>query len=646
MFDRHFSNPFDEIEEEERGPVLPIESDAPAGVSSQSLIFIVALGVVLIFGAFMGGMYFAQRAAAPEIDPIDLIVDEDEDEDEVVEEEEIDEEEILDELTDVSEDAGELSVSWLSLANQESIEMHPTLVSALYMNAFSVGSSEVPPELAPKAFSLGAIDGGRYDGYMLTQQIAVLPGLGTYYEYYYLLNDPAGEAPSVLVNNYAGGQQSVFGGPRSYQLATEMIRGERLLTLNDGNIIIDGTVTIPELELSDTVTDTDGRVFNVTGLWHRVDYPEGFPYGSYASTTTLENGDVIKRYVPEEGATAIGDEQFFFVREDGRIVWHDLDAPFLGDRTNDAGNLVPAITSGVPEITWSDGAVNEEVYYKGHLGGCGVSKFTNVLSAEEFGALQANILAGTATDGRGGLINFYTAPYQEEYEGEYNSWVRHYSEGGTVEEFMALRPFVYYQDSLGRYVQLLNSSVVPAAECGKPVIYLYPEREMDIDVYVSPEGGFSYTDPVYDDGWRVTAHENGRLTNRDDGKVYPYLFWEGRGGMYAEPENYWVVAQEDVHGFLIGTLEEMGLNGREIFDFLEFWEPRMQDAAYYKIGFHGNAVMDRLAPLEMSVESDSELRILMDYTELDAPIKAQPPKWIPSFERDGFTVVEWGGVLR
>ncbi len=226
MFDRHFSNPFDEFEEEDKGPALPISSDAPAGMSSQSLIFIIALGIVLIFGAFMGGMYFAQRAAAPEVDDV-VVVDDDMNEDEDEDDEEIDEEEILDELIDVSGDAGELSVSWLPLADQASIDMHPTLVLSLYTNAFGLGESAVPPDLTPRAFSLGAIDGGRYDGYMLTQQISELPGLGTYYEYYYLLNDPAGEAPSVLVNNYASGQQSVFGGPRSYQLATEMIKGMR-----------------------------------------------------------------------------------------------------------------------------------------------------------------------------------------------------------------------------------------------------------------------------------------------------------------------------------------------------------------------------------------------------------------------------------
>jgi hypothetical protein len=662
MFDRPFNNPFDEFEEDKQAPVVPHDNGAPVGASSQGLIFVIALAVVLIFGAFMGGMYYAQRASAPEVEPIDLIVDgEDEDDvDEEIEEDydsEAEEEEALEELTYVSGAAGELSISWLPLSSQNKIEMHPTLEAALYTGNGIIaepavpGAVIIPPELAPNAFSLGTVNGGRYDGYLLSQQISVLPGLGIYYEYFYVLDDPSGVAPSVLIDRYAGGLQEIFGAPAEYKLATEMIQRERLVTLNDGNIIIDGTVTIPELEMVENVTDTDGRELQVTGVWHRADYPNGFPTGKYVETTTLTDGRVLKLYRPADNTEdpVIGAEQFFYVREDGRLVWHDAVVPFMNPATSTAGGLLSTTTQGVPEITWADGAVNTGTYYKGQLGGCGVSKVTNVVSDDVYGTLPINTIVGTAPDGNGGVVSIYgpTSPYgYDSFTNSYNSWVNFYEADGTLEEFAALHPLIYYKDSFDRWVEMRSASVVPAAECGKPVIYLYPESEMDVDVYVSPQGGFSYTDPVYDDGWRVTAHLNGRLTNRDDGRPYPYLFWEGRGGMYSEPSNFWVVAQNDVHGFLIETLGDIGLNGREIFDFLEFWEPRMQDAAYYKIGFHGNKVMDQLAPLEMSVEPDSELRILMDYTELDVPIKAQPPKWIPRFERDGFTVVEWGGVLR
>ena len=42
--------------------------------------------------------------------------------------------------------------------------------------------------------------------------------------------------------------------------------------------------------------------------------------------------------------------------------------------------------------------------------------------------------------------------------------------------------------------------------------YLYPEKITDVRVTVAPNGGFTYTDPLYPhDGWFVRANPNGEL---------------------------------------------------------------------------------------------------------------------------------------
>jgi hypothetical protein len=102
-------------------------------------------------------------------------------------------------------------------------------------------------------------------------------------------------------------------------------------------------------------------------------------------------------------------------------------------------------------------------------------------------------------------------------------------------------------DSFDRLVKGINSTYVPLAECGKPVIYLYPEKTTDVDVRVEPSGGFSVTEPAYVDGWRVTANPEGQLTERATGRAYPYLFWEGRSNsVYQTPNRGWVVAKSEV----------------------------------------------------------------------------------------------------
>jgi hypothetical protein len=336
------------------------------------------------------------------------------------------------------------------------------------------------------------------------------------------------------------------------------------------------------------------------------------------------------------------DNLFYYVRQDGRTVWYTVDLD-LGMVENSEADFSDFAT-GVPQITWNDQTVNTASYFGGVQGGCGTTAGLNIVDIKTIGEIKE---AGVTTDGQ--------KVYEPvSYDGEYYTsafenwkvWTDEEEIEETMENFTAIHPFFYVQDSLERWVEFRISSALPMAECGKPVIYLYPEITTDLDVTLEPRGGFSYTEPVYDNGWRVTASPDGTLVNRDDGRVYPYLFWEGRGGLYVSPNRYWVVKQSSVHDFLVSTLARLGLNTKETADFLEFWKPRMQSATYYKIGFYGTNVMNQLAPLSLSETPDTLIRILMDYQPLEAPIKANPPILPKTPIREGFTVVEWGGVLR
>lgn len=102
------------------------------------------------------------------------------------------------------------------------------------------------------------------------------------------------------------------------------------------------------------------------------------------------------------------------------------------------------------------------------------------------------------------------------------------------------------------------------------MIYLYPETETDIQVYVEPTGGFSKTEPAYNNGWRVKAKPDGQLYNYEDGKIYPYLFWEGYGLNYQKTEHGFVVARTDIKKFLEEKLSELGLIKKEYDEFIEF----------------------------------------------------------------------------
>ena len=49
-----------------------------------------------------------------------------------------------------------------------------------------------------------------------------------------------------------------------------------------------------------------------------------------------------------------------------------------------------------------------------------------------------------------------------------------------------------------------------AAEKGKPVIYLYPEKTEEVKVTVKPKGGVTESIPAYGKGWKVKATPEGK----------------------------------------------------------------------------------------------------------------------------------------
>lgn len=175
----------------------------------------------------------------------------------------------------------------------------------------------------------------------------------------------------------------------------------------------------------------------------------------------------------------------------------------------------------------------------------------------------------------------------------------------------------------------------------KPVIYLYPEEEMEVEVKLNYQGQLTSTYPAYNDGWRVLAHEDGRLINLEDGNEYSYLFWEGSSQIDFDMSQGFVVSGEDTAEFLREKLEYMGLIPKEYNEFIVYWLPRMQANPYNLISFQGKAYTDK-AQLMVRPEPDSILRVFMAYKPLDKAITIDEQK-LERFTRKGFTLVEWGG---
>jgi hypothetical protein len=316
-------------------------------------------------------------------------------------------------------------------------------------------------------------------------------------------------------------------------------------------------------------------------------------------------------------------------------------------------------TDDIPSLTWANGVTTgttTPVYRYGQYA-YGWQDCYDALPVGQFES--ALIQTGTTVNNDPlyevnpvGHDAIYQCLYQQTKVYAYDSvtGASSYTQTDTYAHFITSHPMFFWKHPTGEWIAFERSDVVPPAEKGKPVIYLYPKKEEVVNVKVAPQGGFTKTDPAYGPaegtGWTVDARPDGTLTNTADGKTYPYLFWEGgKDGITSAPEQGFVVAKDDVASTLDEKLALFGLNDQERKDFIAFWAPRLSQAPYYFITFDSRRDIDHTAPLTITPKPDTIIRVLMDYKPLAAPISVAPLQ-ITSTPRTGFTVVEWGGILR
>ena len=178
----------------------------------------------------------------------------------------------------------------------------------------------------------------------------------------------------------------------------------------------------------------------------------------------------------------------------------------------------------------------------------------------------------------------------------------------------------------------------------KPVIYLYPEKETQVDVKVESKGKMLFTYPQLNDSWQGTAYPNGDLNI--NGAIYPYLFWEAAAPKYATNWNDgFVVQRADVVSFLEKTLTDFGLNSTERADFITYWAPRMVQSKACVIHFLQQNECNQLANLSIVPQPDHVNRIYILWSAVEDPENFEHvhPQHIQSIDRSGFDVLEWGG---
>lgn len=133
------------------------------------------------------------------------------------------------------------------------------------------------------------------------------------------------------------------------------------------------------------------------------------------------------------------------------------------------------------------------------------------------------------------------------------------------------------------------------------------------------------------------------MINQADRLPYSYIFWEGVSNVdFSKFDKGFIIKDSETKSFLQNTLKQIGLTPKEYNEMIVYWLPKMENNKYNLIHFAGDKYTNS-TKLSISPTPDSILRVFMVFKATDKYESIKPQK-INSFEREGFTVVEWGGT--
>lgn len=175
----------------------------------------------------------------------------------------------------------------------------------------------------------------------------------------------------------------------------------------------------------------------------------------------------------------------------------------------------------------------------------------------------------------------------------------------------------------------------------KPMIYIYPEKELDLIIKLGNSNLLTSTYPKYNDEWNVHVDTDGNIYDYDTNRNYYGLYWEAIDNTKVDMTEGYVVKGSETISLLEEKLEYLGLNEREINEFIVYWINKIENNNYNFINFRTTEEVNEYMPLELSENPDTLIRVLVDIVPLEEPFEVKPQE-LEKVERQGYTVVEWG----
>ncbi len=183
---------------------------------------------------------------------------------------------------------------------------------------------------------------------------------------------------------------------------------------------------------------------------------------------------------------------------------------------------------------------------------------------------------------------------------------------------------------------------------GKPVIYLYPQKDTIVNVALNIPGKIVESIPQYPQGgWKnILAHPNG--TFEYNGNAYSELYYESSVTNVTPPKDGFVVETKDIKQTLISITNKLGLIPSEQEELVDYWLPRVDalNSPYVFVSVIDNSEKQKIDRVNISPKPDTMIDFLLYFKPENKPVKVTPlnlPQNPP--KRIGFTAVEWGGTI-
>ncbi len=206
-----------------------------------------------------------------------------------------------------------------------------------------------------------------------------------------------------------------------------------------------------------------------------------------------------------------------------------------------------------------------------------------------------------------------------------------------LSEGFGIPPSFDFENTAGTdYTDLLSMSETMVYA---PNIYLYPETTIDISVDISfPNGGrVVESEPPYDNGWDVNVTPEGIIDEQ-----YEYLFYDTRQVISLNYQSGWLLDGNDLENEFRYLLMNLGYVGREIDDFVEYWLPKIGTTPYLAVYPQD---VEAMITLSIAPAPDELLRMIFFFRPLSEPVQLEELPLPDAIQRNGFTAVEWGGIL-